>query len=246
MGMRQILLHTLRLLKAYILPALICLVITSTTHAQDTTTTTQDTPAAPAQTGAYPDSITSFTQFDLPPEMITEFLHMDPKTVLLYHNEFQMLHNGIYGQAEVVIKVWYIDDRIIGYLIETPFDHIGGAHTLKRKINIPVKWACIPTVEGHEEHIANSLNQLRNISAESKCTGWHIQLPDEYEPGPQIKYQKRKPVKPQVGDFGKAQITDHKEDRKKARKNAFKEQDTAPAAADSTGTAKPVKDSIPK
>jgi len=241
--MRQISIYLLHLLKACILPVLSCLVVTCTTQAQDTTAAAQEASAVPAQTGAYPDSITSFTQFELPPEMINEFLHMDPKTVLLYHNEFQMLHNGIYGQAEVVIKVWYIDDRIIGYLIETPFDHVGGAHTLKRKINIPVKWACIPTIEGHEEHIASSLNQLRNISSASKCTGWHIQLPDEYEPHPQIKLQKRPVTKPQVGDFGKAQITDHKEDRKKAKKNAFKEQDAA--ATDSTGAAKPVKDSIP-
>lgn len=243
--MKQTVLYWQHVIKTLFIPALFCITVVNTTYAQDTARAqTEDTTIQAEKPTAYPDSITNFKQFDLPPEMINEFLHMDPKTAPFYHNEFQMLHNGFYGQAQVIIKVWYIDDHIIGYLIETPFDNAGG-HTIKRRINIPVKWACIPTVEGHEEHTATNLAQVNNITIESKCVGWHIQLPEEYEPGPQIKYQKRKPAKPKVGDFGKAQVTDHKEDRKKARKNAFKEQDAAPAATDSTGAAKPVKDSLP-
>lgn len=201
-----------------------------------------DTTTAAEEPKPYPDSITSFDQFDLPPEMITEFLHMPVNNALLYHNEFQMLHDGVYGQAQVVIKVWYIEDHILGYIIEKPFDNLNGAHVLKRKINIPVTWVCMPAVEGHEQHSVKSLAAVRESTTANHCMGWHIKLPDEYEPQIPTRLQKRAAPKPAAGDFGHAEKTSNKQSKKKHDKKAgFEQPADAPAAADSTGTAVPVK-----
>lgn len=201
---------------------------TTTVKQADTTTATDDQKP-------YPDSITSFDQFELPPEMIMEFLHMPVNNALLYHNEFQMLHDGYYGQAQVVIKVWYIDDHILGYIIEKPFDNLNGAHTLKRKINIPVTWVCMPAVEGHEQHSVKTLAAVRESTTANHCTGWHIKLPDAYEPQIPSRLQKRQAPKPEAGDFGHAEKTSNKDHKKKGKKDpGFQQEEAAPAASDST------------
>jgi len=240
MGKTDVKRCALHLLPVSILPALFALFFCVSAKAQMGADTTTNDAVKP-----YPDSITSFDQFDLPPEMIMEFLHMPVNNALLYHNEFQMLHNGIYGQAQVVIKVWYIEDHILGYIIETPFDNLNGAHVLKRKINIPVTWCCMPAVEGHEQHCVKGLAAVRESTTANKCTGWHIKLPDEYEPQIPGRLQKRQAPKPAAGQFGHQEKTNNKELKKKNKKGAGFTQEEAAPATDST-VAKPVRDSIPQ
>lgn len=200
-----------------------------------------------------PDSITKFEDLDMPPEMMQEFDHLSPRGVLVYHNEFQGTHDGVYGQAIRTIKVWYIDDHILGYSIEKPIDPGPGGSTAirKQKINIPVTWCCIPATPGHEEHCVNSITVLRGTDTTYKCSGWHIKIPDAYndmlEEATANRLRKTKPQAPKVGDFGKAPKTDNKSSRKKKGKpqNGFEEanETPAPAAADSTQQ-KPARDSL--
>jgi len=193
---------------------------------------------------ARPDSITKFEDLDMPPEMMQEFDHLSPNGVLVYHNEFQGTHDGVFGQAIRTIKVWYIDDHVVGYSIERPIDPGPGGSTAarKQKINIPVTWCCIPTVAGHDEHCVNSLTALKGTDTTYKCSGWHIKIPDAYnemlDQATANRLRKAKPQAPKVGDFGKAPKTDNKSNRKKKGKpqNPFDENSDAPApsAADST------------
>jgi len=241
MGIKAATPYRLYLLQAFILPVVILLTFCTPAIAQQPVADDTANTVKP-----YPDSITSFDQFELPPEMINEFLHLPVKDALLYHNEFQMLHDGVYGQAQVIIKVWYIDDHILGYIIETPFDHLNGAHVLKRKLNIPVTWCCMPAIEGHDQHCVATLADVRTMTVANKCTGWHIKLPDPYEPQISTKLQKRPNTQPVKGEFGHAEKTGTQPAKKKKGKKepGFQQADDEKPAADSTG-AKPVKDSIP-
>lgn len=211
----------------------------------------EDTAAA---TRARPrlDSITKFEDLDMPPEMMQELDHLSPKGVLLYHDEFQGTHDGVFGLAIRTIKVWYIDDHIIGYSIEKPIDPgpRGSSATRRQKINIPVTWCCVPATGGHDEHCVNSLAALKGTDTTYKCSGWHLKIPDAYndmlEQQTAARLRKLKPQRaPNTGDFGKAPKTDNKSNRKKKGKpqNAFEENNETPAAADSTQQ-KPAKDSL--
>lgn len=191
----------------------------------------------------YPDSITTFDQLDMPVEMALEFSKLQPAQALLFRDEFQQMHDGVYGEAERTIKVWYIDDHIIGYIIERPFD-AGSVKLRKSKINIPVTWCCNPSVAGHEQHCVTSLAELRAAQAANKCTGWFVKLPDAYglNPKPTVHYDRKntRPA-PEVGEFGHAQKTGTLPARKKKGKHGFEQYDTP--ATDST-TEKQPKDSI--
>lgn len=218
--------------------ACLLLVVYSNVQGQTDSTAAANQPAANNQ--AYPDSITTFDQLDMPMEMATEFRTLQPNAALLYRDEFQQMHDGLYGQSIRTIKVWYIDDHIIGYILERPFDAGSGPRLRKQKINIPVNWCCTPTVEGHEVHCANSLEDLRGTTAASKCTGWHIQLPEQYMPVQRIKLAK-KPA-PQEGDFGHSKKTDNRSKKKKKGDKGFdqyNEQEPAQQPAVDSTQAKP-------
>jgi hypothetical protein len=192
-----------------------------------------------------PDSITTFEQLDMPFEMEMEFSKLSPKGVLLFRDEFQQMHDGYYGQAQRTIKVWYIDDHIIGYVLEQPFDAGTDPAIRKQKINIPVSWCCVPTIVGHPEHCAATLGQLREIEAGNGCTGWHLKLPPPIEFEHPIKLQKPKKDKTRANKdstnaagFGHAGKTSDKEkrDRKKKEKKdtPFEQVSTSQPAIDST------------
>lgn len=152
---------------------------------------------------ADPAIITTFEQFNMPLEMVISFTQLTPKGILLYHDEFQVTRDGVDGLEIMMIKVWYIDDHIIGYIIRTPLEK-AGAPVNKCKIDIPVAWICRPATQGHEEHLAHSLAELRTDEAAYKCTGWHIQMPPPLPPEPQYRFQKAKKTKKQLKEENQA------------------------------------------
>lgn len=209
---------------------------------------TDTTSAEISDNTANPDSIITFKQLDMPVEMEIEFSRLQPKGVLLFRDEFQQMHNGVYGEAIRTIKVWFIDDHIIGYTIERPFD-AGTVKVIKKKINIPVTWCCTPLVQGHVQHCANTLAELRANQVANKCSGWHIKLPPPLQfqaPLKLKKIKKHKKDKAKEGDFGHTEKTGdrkkHNRKKKDKKQPGFQPANVLPAS-DSTEV-KPVKDSI--
>jgi len=221
----------------------------------DTTATALVSNRTNTTTPAPPDSIVTFEQLDMPIEMEIELSKLSPVGIKLFHDEFQGMHNGLYGEAIRTLKIWYIDDRIIGYVIEKPFDAGPNANsTIKKKINIPVTWCCTPAIEGHTEHCANTIDILRATQTANKCTGWHLKLPPPIQFQAPVKLQKRSKKDIQnekdstAAAFGHQEKTSDKPaKKKKGKKGQGFDQSSldTPAASDSTGT-KPVRDSIPQ
>lgn len=226
---------------AIVLPVMLVICFSAQCQSTDTSSAQVNTAA-----GGYPDSITSFEQLEMPFEMATEFSRLQPAQALLFRDEFQQMHDGAYGEAERTIKVWYIDDHIIGYVIERPFDVLHGK-IIKHKINIPVTWCCLPQSPNHPQHCTGSLAGLHNMQAENKCTGWFIKLPDAYNlnPKPVMRFdnKKGKNLQPKNGDFGHTQKTGIVPSKKKKGKQRGFEQDIDVPAVDSTGEKEP-RDSI--
>ncbi|HVX50660.1 MAG TPA: hypothetical protein VHB48_10910, partial [Chitinophagaceae bacterium] len=191
------------------------------------------------------DSIVTFEQLEMPIEMEMEFSRLQPKGVLLFRDEFQQMHNGMLGEAIRTLKVWFIDDHIIGYTLEKPFDAAGGK-IKRQKINIPVTWCCTPAIEGHTQHCAITLAEVHADETANKCTGWHIKLPPPIKFQAPVKLQKvKKRKKKNTGDgsFGHVQTTTGKAKQQKKKKDKKKGFEQPVIMPDSTGT-KAVKDSI--
>lgn len=215
----------------------------------DTTVATAVIPASHTTVGnaannlGNPDSIVTFEQLDMPIEMEMELSRVPPKGVLLYHSEFQSMRNSLYGQTIRTIKVWYIDDHLIGYVIERPFD---GVKTIKKKINIPVIWSCTPAIEGHGEHQVTTLAALRASENANKCTGWRLVLPPPIQFQQPVKLQKVKKSKrgdaadSTIAAFGNAPKTSSRKLKKQSKQQqASSPLSTESPATDSTGTKQP-------
>lgn len=229
--------------------AALLLYFPSVARQADTTVTAAVIPASNTTAGntannaGYPDSIVTFEQLDMPIEMEFELSRVPPKGVLLYHSEFQGMRNSLYGQTIRTIKIWYIDDHLIGYVIERPFD---GVKTIKKKINIPVIWSCTPAIEGHGEHQVATLAALRVTEGTNKCTGWHLVLPPPIQFQQPVKLQKAKKGKrgeatdSTVAAFGNAPKTSSRKLKKQSKQlqNPIPPSAESPAA-DSTGTKQP-------
>lgn len=215
--------------------------------AGDTTHSTGNKPVRP-------DSITTFEQLEMPLEMEVELSRLQPKGILMFRDEFQGMHDGVFGQTLRTLKLWYIDDHFIGYVIDRPVDAGAAARVIKQRINIPVTWLCTPTMVGHTEHSVATITDLRATEAGNKCTGWHLKLPPPIEfHQPEKLLKPKKPKKGQLKDstaakdssaagFGKAG-----ESSKKARKGKKHQylppQSEALPPSDSTGV-KPLRDSL--
>ncbi len=213
--------------------AALCICNHVTSHAQlvkntaNTTNAQQDT--TNEVTPAYPDSIITFEKLEMPIEMEMEFSRLQPKEALLFRDEFQQMYDGLFGQSVRTFKVWYIDDHIIGYILDKPFD-AGDDKVRKCKINIPVTWCCLPAIEGHTEHCAATLTDLRTSTTSNHCTGWHIKLPPPIVFNPVGKLQKVKKSKKGVvtdstaANFGHSEkSSSKKESKKKKGKNGFEQ-----------------------
>lgn len=204
-----------------------------------------------------PDSIITFEQLNMPIEMEIELSRLTPEGIKLFHDEFQGMHNGLNGEAIRTLKVWYIDDHIIGYVIERPFDASSNVNNLnKKKINIPVTWCCTPMVEGHAAHCVTTLDVLRTTQLANKCTGWHLKLPPPIEFQGPVKLQKRSKkelrhekdsIAAAFGHTEKGGTRPSSKKKKGARANGFTPSSVdEPAATDSTSsTITPIKDSLP-
>lgn len=234
------LIRLLQYARVYAIPAGAALLINtpSALCQADSTVTAQVTTVSNPITNAPADSITTFQQLDIPIEMEIELSRVPPKGVLLYHSEFQGMRNTFIGQTIRTIKVWYLDDHLIGYVIERPFD---GVQVTKQKINIPVEWSCTPAIEGHGEHRVKTLAELHNTESTYKCTGWHLVLPPPIQFQQPVKLQKAKKSKRgEVKDstaagFGSAPKTSTRKLKKQNKKQLQTE--AAPAdipATDST------------
>lgn len=190
---------------AHVLPLIVLLSLSITAAAQTTANAERSVDDSSEAIGSrpvntHPDSITSFEQFNMPLDMVMRFTQLTPEGMLMFHDEFQVMQDGLYGQEIMVIKIWYIDDHMIGYIIETPLQKTEGSRVRKSKINLPVTWCCRPTIEGHAEHCAKSLAEVKLDISSYKCIGWHIQMPPPLPPEPKIKLQKvKKPKKDKNG-----------------------------------------------
>ncbi len=176
-----------------VLPLVILLLLHMPVGAQTNADSTEGNSDAPTgTTPAHRDSITSFEQFDMPMEVLERFMQLTPAGMLTYHDEFQVIKDGLYGQEIMVIKVWYIDDHMAGYIIETPMMKGEGKRVRKSKLDLPITWCCTPDSANHEEHCVKSLAEVKLDIATYKCKGWHIQLPESLFPEQEMQLPRPK------------------------------------------------------
>ncbi len=166
-------------------------------NASNTTLNIKDTTHIAADsTDDGPDEVTSFIDFNMPPEMLMHFKQMSVTEVLAMNEEFQVTQNDENNVPEVItVKLWFDSDHVKGYILYAPLDRTNQFTVSKTLVNIPVEWNCTPSNLMHEQHLVNTIAALRQNEINNKCTGWHMRLPPFPLPPPKVKIVKPKPEK---------------------------------------------------
>jgi hypothetical protein len=146
----------------------------------DTTWYHTDT-ARPAHTALTDnaDAITTFEDFNIPPEMLVRFEQITPDEIARFHEELQVTKSDEEGNTVIlIVKLWFVRDHLVGYIMQAPLDKTTQVTVSKHRINIPVEWVCTPPTRKHQQHFVSSLGDIKTAEEQYKCSGWHIKMHD--------------------------------------------------------------------